>query len=80
MANAVERGWKVDMMAVIGNWVRSHPMENVACFTYMPSYTKFGIPPNFLEKVMDKGLNISWFYDTQEHYNVSLSIVMEVTP
>jgi hypothetical protein len=34
MADAVERGWKVDMMAVIGNRMRTRPMENAACFTY----------------------------------------------
>jgi hypothetical protein len=35
MANAGESGWKIDMMAVIGNRVRSRPMENAVCFTCM---------------------------------------------
>jgi hypothetical protein len=35
MADAVERGWKVDMMAVIGNRVRSLRWENAVCFSYM---------------------------------------------
>jgi hypothetical protein len=40
MANAGERGWEVDMMAVTGNRMRSRPMENAVCFTYMQDVWK----------------------------------------
>jgi hypothetical protein len=42
MANVVGRGGKVDMMAVIGNWVRSRPMGNAVCFTYMQTALLLG--------------------------------------
>jgi hypothetical protein len=41
MANAGEKGWKVDITTVIGDWVCSHPMENAVCFTYMLRFLKY---------------------------------------
>jgi hypothetical protein len=35
MANAVGRGWNVDMMIAIGNRMLTRPMENAVYFTYM---------------------------------------------
>jgi hypothetical protein len=43
MADAVERGWEVDIMLLIGNSVRSRPMENAVCFTYTLHVSKFWV-------------------------------------
>jgi hypothetical protein len=39
MASIVRRGWKVDLMVGIGNWIHHCPMKN-ACHPYMSDYKR----------------------------------------
>jgi hypothetical protein len=71
MANVVGRGGKVDMMAVIGNRVRSRPMENAVMISDTMGVDSLRTVERMLKELFDAGYPIVFNKrDNQWHYIV----------